>query len=150
MEESYVEEEEEEEKEDSVQEEEEQEEEEEEYEEEEGSYEEEEDSTSPTAEGLQQQKRTIGASLLTPPVMRTRKRGEMSSSRGRSYPQKTTTLFEATKGREKARMEKERQKEKFKEAGWVRVENVQKYEWTFYHVPPELQLMTLELPNRFV
>ena len=47
-------------------------------------------------------------------------------------------------------MEREREKGRFKEAGWVRVEEVQKYEWSLCAVPTELQKMTLDLPERSV
>jgi hypothetical protein len=45
-------------------------------------------------------------------------------------------------------MRKSREKEKFEEAGRKRVENIQKWRWTYSRVPPERRVMMIDLPPR--
>jgi len=96
----------------------------------------------------------LGASLLTTPPKRiatpSADAATAAMKKGRRYSKKPGLLQEVMKGTQKARMEKEREKDRFKEAGWVRVEEVEKYEWPLFTVPMELQKMTLDLPERFV
>lgn len=95
--------------------------------------------------------RYLGAILPSPPKVLS-KSGAAAAEKRRGRKRKSaptsTSLEEVVKEISKERMRKSREKEKFEEAGWKRVENIQKWRWTYSRVPPERRVMMIDLPPR--
>ena len=95
--------------------------------------------------------RYLGAILPSPPKVLSKSgaaAAEKRKGRKRKSAPMSTSLEEVVKEISKERMRKSREKEKFEEAGWKRVENIQKWRWTYSRVSPERRVMMIDLPPR--
>jgi hypothetical protein len=89
-----------------------------------------------------------GAKLLTPPKILS-KRGAVEDGLQRRRPMKKSSSLEEVVGDVgKGRRRKAKDKERFQEARWERVENLKKHRWTFSKVPDEKKKMLVDLPGR--
>ena len=89
-----------------------------------------------------------GAKLLTPPKILS-KRGAVEDGLQRRRPmKKSSSLEEVVEDVGKGRRRKVKDKERFQEARWERVENLRKHRWSFSKVPDEKKKMLIDLPGR--
>ena len=89
-----------------------------------------------------------GAKLLTPPKVLSKK-GVTEDQLQRKKPMmKSSSLEEVVADVGKGRMKKKKEKKRFEEARWERVENIQKRRWTFSKVPDEKKKLLIDLPAR--
>ena len=89
-----------------------------------------------------------GAKLLTPPKVLSKKGATEDQLQKRKPMKKSSSLEEVVADIGKGRMRKRKDKERFEEARWERVENIQKWKWTFSKVPDESKKLLLDLPSR--
>ena len=61
---------------------------------------------------------------------------------------KSSSLEEVVEDVGKGRRRKVKDKERFQEARWERVENLRKHRWSFSKVPDEKKKMLIDLPGR--
>jgi len=86
-----------------------------------------------------------GAKLVSPSKVLTWK-GAVEERR--RPMKKSSSLEEVVADVGKGRMRKAKDKERFEEAGWKRVENIKNWIWTFSKVPDEKKKMLIDLPGR--
>ena len=86
--------------------------------------------------------------MLTPPKVLSKK-GVTEDQLQRKKPMmKSSSLEEVVADVGKGRMKKKKEKKRFEEARWERVENIQKRRWTFSKVPDEKKKLLIDLPAR--
>jgi len=92
----------------------------------------------------------LGAKLLTPPKVLTKKGVllDPSSPRKRKPIKKSSSLEEVVKDIGSERMKKVRDKDRFEEAGWRRIENITRWRWTYFKVPAEKKSLMVSIPPR--
>ena len=90
-----------------------------------------------------------GGAKLVPPLKALTKKGVNEGIiERRKVVRKSTSLEELTKGIEKNRKKKAKEKERLEEAGWKRIENIQNWRWAYFRVPMEKRSMVIDLPSR--
>ena len=89
-----------------------------------------------------------GAKLLTPPKVLSKKGVTEDGLQMRKPMMKSSSLEEVVADVGKGRMRKKKEKERFEEARWERVENIQKRRWTFSKVPDDKKKLLIDLPAR--
>jgi len=89
-----------------------------------------------------------GVKLLTPPKVLSKKGATEDQLQKRKPMKKFSSLEEVVADIGKGRMRKRKDKERFEEARCERVENIQKWKWTFSKVPDESKKLLLDLPSR--
>lgn len=91
----------------------------------------------------------IGASLLSSPTQRgQRRKSELKGRKGTLS--KSATLDEGIRETERERGSKVREKQRFQDAGWERIQSIHKWMWSYYKVPTEHQKMVIDLPRWYL
>ncbi len=89
----------------------------------------------------------MGAMMLTPPKILS-KMGARKEGVTKGLERQPSSLDEIMEDMRAERRKKIREKEKFEESGWRRIEDIAKWQWTYYKVPSDKKELMIDMEGQ--
>jgi len=90
----------------------------------------------------------LGAMMVTPPKALSKMGARREGGEAKGLEKQTSSLDEIMEDMRAERRKKIREKEKFEESGWRRIEDIAKWQWTYYKVPSDKKELVIDMEGQ--
>ena len=86
--------------------------------------------------------------MVTPPKVLSKMGARREGGEAKGLEKQTSSLDEIMEDMRAERRKKIREKEKFEESGWRRIEDIAKWQWTYYKVPSDKKELVIDMEGQ--